>query len=124
MYKIDTDKDNKLIHIELSGRILWDELQNYTDDAIKIIHQFGKNEVLILAILERLDPFAQSDIPLCIEGLYTVSGYIKKIAFVHKRVVTRMQMDRIVKEVNSLNGGLLNARSCNTKKEALKFLYE
>lgn len=124
MYKIDTDKDNKLIHIELSGRIQWDELRNYTNDAIKIVREFGKNEVLILATLERLDPFAQSDIPLCIESLYSVSDYIKKIAFVHKRVVTRMQMDRIVKEVNTLNGGLLNARNCSTKKEALKYLYE
>jgi hypothetical protein len=91
---------------------------------MNILGQFGKKEVLILAKVERLDPFAQSSIPLCIDCLSKTAGYIKKIAFVHKRVVTRMQIDRIVNEVNAIHGGTLIAKSCCTRNQALKFLYE
>ena len=124
MYKIDTDKDNKLIYIELSGQIQCDELQNYINELINLVSQFGKNEVMILATVERQDPFAQCCIPLLVECYCKIWGNIKKVAYVQKRVVTRMQVDRIVKEVNNLSGGLLAVRTFSTRKEALKFLNE
>ena len=124
MYKIDVDKDNKIINIELSGHMQLEELETYTTEIIEIINHFNKNEVLILASMERLDPVSQANLPICIENLTALSAYIKKIAFVHKRVVTRIQQERIVKAVNVKNGRNLPAMSFNTKNDALKFLHE
>jgi hypothetical protein len=124
MYKIDVDKDKKIINIELSGRMLQKELETYTMDIIQTISQFKRNEVLVLASMERLDPVSQENISICIENLSALSAYIKKVAFVHKRFVARLQQERIVQTVNALKGIKLKAKSFNSRKDALKFLYE
>jgi hypothetical protein len=123
MYKIDADKDKKLIRIELSGHMQSEELKKYNREIFDAINRFCENEVLILASMVRLDPISQENLPACIENLAVLSARIKKIAFVHKRVVTRMQQERIVKEANRIAGRALNAKNFNAEADALRFLY-
>lgn len=124
MYKIDIDKDNKLIKIELSGSINQDELKTYKNKVIDIVNQFNQKEVLILILMEKLDPLSQDCLNLCVEFLVRVSSYIKKIAFVHKRVVTRMQSDRIVRMANNIHGCELPSKSFGERTEALAYLFD
>ena len=71
-----------------------------------------------------MDPLAQDCLPICIEGLSRVSAYVNKISFIHKKVLTRMQFERIVDAVNSKTNPNLNYKICFTKEEALFFIKE
>lgn len=124
MYRIDADKDKRLIRIEASGHLQLEELKNICKDMKEAAEQFGSDKIAILALLERLDPISQENVAICIENFIALSARINKIASVHKRVVTRMQNERLIKEVNIKNGWELNAKCFNTVSEALGFLYE
>lgn len=123
MYSINVDKMNRIIYLLFSGHVDYEEINAYIFDLVGTISQFDK-DVSVVVLMERLDPIAQEYIPVYIEGLCIVSEYIKKIAFVHKRVITRMQFKRILDTVNSKCTAKMVSRICLTKEEAISFIKE
>lgn len=124
MYTIQLDIQRNKLEIVFRGHIGLDELQAYTNDVFKIILADEQSQFLVLVDIEKLDPFSQECLDTCISGLAETSYYIKKMAIVYKKVVTRMQFKRIIDSVNSLTKSKLPYQLFSTRIDALTYLYE
>jgi uncharacterized iron-regulated protein len=124
MYTIQLDIQRNKLEIMFRGHIDLDELLAYTNDVFKIISKSELSQLLVLVDIEKLDPFSQECLDTCINGLAEASYYIKKMAVVYKKVVTRMQFKRIIYSVNSQTKGKLLYQLFMTRIDALTYLYE
>lgn len=124
MYRFQVDYQNKKLYNELSGHMDLNEITAYMHDLHSILEEFGSKEVSVIMVLERLDPVAQESLPICIEGLTIAAEHIKKIAVVHKRVITKMQFSKIWNAVNINCEGSLEVAICKSKNEALLYIGE
>ncbi len=122
MYKIEVDRNKKLVTVEVIGCFNKSEILSFVSETEVILNQFGKKEVSILMLMDRADPVSQEDSPLLSNSLSSSAEYIKKIANVHKKVVTRMQMQRMENEVNKITGETLEVGKFFCKKDAMDFL--
>ncbi|MDF2943630.1 MAG: hypothetical protein K0S01_2488 [Herbinix sp.] len=122
MYNIDVDEANKIIKIVLSGHMLLDEIEAYAKELDIFLNQYEDNIYSLFASAERLDPISQNGLPIFIDIMKVVLTRFNKIATVHKRTITRMQMSRIEAMVTS-NGDLKKKiMRFNTTKEAFSYL--
>lgn len=122
MYNITIDSEAKLIYIELSGFMDQKEVEASATEVISILSQLKDKEYSMYADLGRLDPIPQDSIPIVTEAFKKSLLQLKKIATVHNRTVTRMQMRRIetsAKEGNNIENQILRFR---TREEALSYL--
>jgi hypothetical protein len=124
MYRIDLDMERKRIDISFYGHIDLIESQNFTKDMRKILCQFENDHLLALVDIVRLEPFPQECLELYISGLTEASYYIRKIAIVYKKVITRMQHDRILRIANSQSKYKFSFQSFQSRLDALNYLYE
>jgi|GEM_PF-4771180 hypothetical protein len=123
MYRIIPDKGNKLIYIELIGRLEMDDWRLFSQDMKVLSSQFNIKEFSILISLERMDTVSQECLPLCMEGLCNASKYADKIAFIHKRVMPRIQLNKILTFVNKRCNNATQTKLFTTKREAMTFLH-
>lgn len=124
MYTIHFEIKRNKLEILLRGHLDLEELQAYTNDMFKIIAQTEQTQFLVLVDIINMDPFSQECLDICINGLAEASYYIKKMAIVYRKVVTRMQFDRIICNVNLHTKSKLTYQLFNTRIDALTYLYE
>ena len=96
MYTIHLDKENRLIRADLSGRINRDEVMSYFADLVNIIQPLKQEEYSMILSIEKLDPLPQELLPIMVECMVCILRNLDRIAVVHKKVVTRMQFQRII----------------------------
>jgi hypothetical protein len=122
MYTINTDMDKKLVNVEISGTIDYGRIKVFISEIEEIIYHFRKQEASVLILLNRMDPVAQEYLPLLIKSVSGGAEYIRRIAIVQDKVVTRMQMKRIENEVAKIIARELEIRRFDNKRDALKYL--
>lgn len=98
MYKLEVDHCNKLVYIELAGYMDKTEVADFTSELLSLLRHFKAKEYSMYANLERLDPVSQDSIPYMVEAVRQALLCMHKIAFVHKRTITQMQLRRIEAE--------------------------
>lgn len=96
MYTIHIDEENKLFRVELSGRLNRDEIYNYTTELKNILRQSKYSDYHMLMSVEKLDPLPQELLPIMIDCMGRIGKTLNNIAVVYKKVVTRMQFQRII----------------------------
>lgn len=105
LYSIKTDHVDKIIYIELSGIMSKDEVIAYTTEVNTLLSQLESKEYSMYANLAKLDPVSQDSLPYLITASKNSLLSLRKIATVHKRTVTHMQMRKI--ETNANEGDLI-----------------
>jgi len=121
MYTVRVDKVNMIITFEVSGLIQLDELISISQEVRYTLMQFKQSEVSILVIEEHLDPFPQECLPIVIEIEKLILTHAKKGASVCRRVVTRMQLNRVEESARRCVNGIRIARFAS-EREALDYL--
>jgi hypothetical protein len=101
MYSIDVDTTNRIINIVLAGSVSIQEIEAYAKEIYDLFYNAKEKEYSILASLGRLDPVSQDCIPHLTEAMKIALMRANKIATVHKRVVTQMQMHKIERDAKS-----------------------
>jgi len=124
LYKIVVDANSKIIYITIAGQTTTDEVRAGTMEINDLLLQFEAKEFSILISAERLDPISQDSIPLIQESMKFVIERANKIAAVHKRVITMMQMRRIEKKTFNNEGLRDRIARFNSAKEALAYIKE
>lgn len=122
MYRISEDKGIKIVTIELSGFMDLGEFVVFTQKLLLVLQQYKEKEVSILALVERLDPISQESLQICLDSLSKTTKYFNKMAFVNRRVVTRMQSERIINLLFKEKGIKIETQTFKTTREALAFL--
>lgn len=122
MYKLEVDHYNKLVYVELAGYMDKTEIADFTAELLSLLPHFAAKEYSMYANMERLDPVSQDSIPYMAEALRQALLCLHKIASVHKRTVTQMQMRRIEADAK-LGYDIDNRIICfPTRREALYYL--
>lgn len=122
MYTIHVDKENKLIRVELSGRINRDEVYRYTTELKNILQMPKESEYRMLLSVERLDPLPQELLPIMVDCMGSIGKTLDNIAVVYKKVVTRMQFQRII-TLACLHSDLTNKfNKFNSLTDAIQYL--
>lgn len=122
MYRINIDVIKKLLIVEISGRMPLEEVQVYINDLTATVKKFDEKELSMLILAQRMDPLPQECINLFKEAIILLLTSLKKVAVVHSRFVTQMQMRRLEEEVkteNIIEGTIMRFK---TKKDALQYL--
>lgn len=122
MYSINIDKETKLVQVELSGFMNQEEVEAYAAEIISILDQLKTKEYSLYAQVGRLDPISQDSIPFLTEVTKKSLLQMKKIASVHSRTLTRMQMQRIeaiARSAHNIENQILRFR---TRGEAMSYL--
>ncbi len=122
MYHISADTSNNLITVELFGYMEVGEWHTFIKEVSTVAEQFKRKELFILISLERLDALSQESLPICIEGLVIAADYVAKVAFIHKRVITRMQLGKMLAAVNKRCGNAFEAQLFTSRREAMAYL--
>lgn len=95
MYSITIDSNIKIINVVLCGFMDKGELIGFTTELNSLLSQLKDHEYSMCADFRRLDPIPQDSFPLLIEASGNSMLFMKKLAAVHHRTVTEMQMRRI-----------------------------
>ena len=122
MYHIGIDIIKKYLIIEISGPMSLEEVQEYIKDLTETVHKFEDKELSMLIIATRMDPLAQQCLPIFKAAFRLALTHMNKVAVVHSRFVTQMQMRRIEEEVSTEVRTDRMIRRFKTKKEALEYL--
>lgn len=122
MYSIEVDKSNKLIKIVLSGHMPQKEIEAYTEELNELLYQFEDLEYSLFISAERLYPIAQLALPFISSCMIVALTRSNKIAAVHKKTITRMQMNRVETEATRNSGVSKKVMRFNTTKEAYAYL--
>jgi hypothetical protein len=96
----------------------------YASELNSLLSQIKNNEYSMYSSLEKLDPVSQDSLPYLIESTKNSLLLMRKIAMVHNRTVTQMQMRRI--ETNANVDHLINNKimQFRTQREAMHYLTE
>ncbi len=103
MYRINTDHAEKIIYIELCGFMNKEEVEAYTVEVNALLSQLECKEYSMYADLTKLDPVSQDSLPYLIAAAKNSLIHLRKIATVHKRTITRMQMTKVEASANEDN---------------------
>ena len=122
MYHIGIDVIRKYIIIEVSGHMTMNEVQEYVKDLTDTIYKYEDKELSMLIMAQRMDPLSQECLPTFKEAIRVTLTRIKKMAVVHTRFVTQMQMRRIEEEVCGELKMNCMIRRFKTKREAMNYL--
>ena len=122
MHTIHVDYTKKIITFEVAGILDLDSVKAFTHDLEEALYQFGPKEVSILACMELLDPVAQNCLPYMADSIAKAIAHARKIASVHKRVITRMQMERIEKSVYTGSEDQIRIVRFSTRQQAMRYL--
>ena len=122
MYSIDIDHIDKIISIELSGFMTKEEVIAYASDVSNLLSKLESKEYSMYANLEKLDPVSQDSLPYLIEASKNSLIKLNKIATVHKRTVTQMQMRRVESNANEGNTIENKIMRFHSREEAMYFL--
>lgn len=123
MYNIEVDMTKKLLSVEIKGIFDSDDLRAYITETHEIMKGFGHKEALILFVFSRMDPVTQENLHIMVQALSAEADRIKKIAKVEGKVVTRMQMRRMVAEVNKMIGEDLAVDWFDNTQDAMRYLF-
>ncbi|HWT73878.1 MAG TPA: hypothetical protein VN258_04045 [Mobilitalea sp.] len=122
MYHITLDITSKIIFIEFTGGMNVDEINAYINDLLEIIDKFSNKELSMLVLAQRMDVIPQNCLQNFMKTTEITLTRFKKVAAVHSRFVTQMQMKRLEAEVyNNINTETRILRF-KSKKEALDYL--
>ena len=122
MYRLSINHIEKLITVEISGHMSKEEVKAFADEVNTLIPRLDSTEYCIYANFERMDPVSQDSIPYLIEVFKNSLLNVRKIAAVHKRTVTQMQMRKIEEQAkigNSIDNRIMRFSS---KAEAMNYL--
>lgn len=122
MYTIEVESTNKIIRINLSGHMSFDEIGSYTKELRQLLIESEVSAYSILICAELLDPVPQDSLPLFIDCMKYVLIKAKKIAAVHKRVVTQMQCQKIERAAASYYGLTQRIERFSSMKDALRYI--
>lgn len=123
MYSINIDSSTRIINIELSGIMDKEEVERYTAEINSLLPRLHGGEYSMYADLRRLDPVSQDSLPLLIEASRNSLLHFRKIATVHKRTVTKMQMRRIESTAKANDDNIQNKIvRFYTPREAMSYL--
>lgn len=122
MYSINIDHVEKIIYIELSGFMGKEEVKDYASEVNTLLSQLESKEYCMYANLAKLDPVSQDSLPYLITASKNSLLSLRKIATVHKRTVTHMQMRKI--ETNANEGDLIDNKIMrfSSRREAMHYL--
>lgn len=123
MYLINLDIKTRCVIIEISGLMQIEEVQAYINDLTNAVSEFEDKELSMLVLAQRMDPLPQECVEIYKEVTKLTLSKFKKVAEVHSRFVTQMQMRRIEEEVRreyKIDGAIMRFKS---KKNALLYLY-
>jgi hypothetical protein len=122
MYCINIDHVEKLINIELSGFMSKEEVKTYSSEVNKLLSQLDSKEYSMYADLSKLDPVSQDSRPYLITASKNSLLSLRKIATMHKRTVTHMQMRKI--ETNAKEGFPIDNKIMrfSSRREAINYL--
>ena len=122
MYSINTDHVDKIIYIELSGVMDKEEVETYASEVNTLLSQLESKEYSMYANLVKLDPVSQDSLPYLITASKNSLRRLRKIATVHKRTVTLMQMRKI--ETNAKEGDFIENKIMRFRSriEAMHYL--
>ncbi|MDF2904880.1 MAG: hypothetical protein K0R34_201 [Herbinix sp.] len=122
MYSIHIDHVDKIIIIELSGFMGKEEVESYAGEVNSLLSQLEAKEYSMYANLAKLDPVSQDSLPYLIKASKNAMLNLKKIASVHKRTVTQMQMRKI--ETNANEGDSIDNKIMrfHSRREAMHYL--
>jgi hypothetical protein len=124
MFQIEVDKQKKLIQLRFSGQINPEHISINEEALMKELQQFEPGEVAVLVLAERMEPVSQENIPTITKAIYLLKAHARRIASVHKNVITRMQMGRIEAEPwKEEYKELPSIQRFRTEKEALEYLF-
>ncbi|MBP1754656.1 MAG: hypothetical protein H6Q59_1054 [Firmicutes bacterium] len=123
MYSITIDSNTKIVNVVLCGFMGKEELISFTTELNSLLSQLKEHEYSMCADFGRLDPIPQDSFPFFIEASGNSMLIMKKLAAVHHRTVTEMQMRRIesiAKDRNNISND--KVFHCKTLREAMTYL--
>jgi hypothetical protein len=122
MYRIELDHLEKMIRVELSGYMEKEEVVAFSREVNALLSELKSKEYSMYASLERMDPVSQDSLPYLISTSKNLLLHLRKIAVVHKRTVTQMQMRRIesiAKENEQIDNRIMRFYS---RRDAMNYL--
>lgn len=124
MYQINLDITNNILCIEVSGSLNREEVIAYLNDIMEITNKFGAKELSMIVYSQRLDPLPQECVPIFSKITEIAVTHMKKVAVVHSRTVTQMQMKRLETEVCRMLDTEPRIFRFKTKKQAWDYLMD
>lgn len=118
MYRVSTDKEQKLVEVEISGFVSADEAVRVSAELKRALPQFGPKEALLLIDLTGFAPMSKDVRPILRGMGRDVIGFFDKAALVQE-FAAFMPGNR---PIEPPPGGKLP--SFPTREEALKYLKE
>lgn len=122
MYSIQIDHTDKMIIIELRGYMEKEEVQAYATEVNELLSQLDSKEYSMFANLEKLDPVSQDSLPYLIAASKNSLISLRKIATVHRRTVTQMQMRKVESNANEDNSIENKIMRFPSRREAMHYL--
>ena len=99
MYQIKVDDDKRLILVEIMGKMERDEVESFAKDMSDTLNRFPLKSMSLIVCKEKMDPLSQENASLIKNVTRECMQKAAKIAAVHKRTVTRMQLKRLEQEI-------------------------
>ena len=122
MHTIHVNYTDQIITFEVSGLITKEEADLLSKGLAEALYQFAPRDVLVLIGMELLDPVPQECLPFFAIMIDMTLTHAKKVASINKRVVTRMQMDRITQSIMREHNDTVEVVRFNTRQEAMRYL--
>ena len=122
MYRIKVDQDKKLIMLEIKGKMEREELNSFDQEINDVLNGFPPKSMALISFLERMDPMSQENAVLMKNITRECVLKAEKIAVVHKRTVTQMQLKRLEKEVQQEGFHGVSIMRFSSRNEALVYV--
>jgi hypothetical protein len=116
------DQEKKLIMLEIKGKMEREELDSFDKEINDVLNQFPPKSMALISLLERMDPLSQENARLMKNITRECVLKTERIAVVHKRTVTQMQLKRLEKEVQNDGYHGVPIMRFTTRNDALVYI--
>ncbi len=124
MYRIKEDYEKSLILIEIKGKMEREEVELFARDVSDTFNRFPLKSMSVISCNERMDPLSQENARIMKAVTQECVLKANRIAVVHKRTVTKMQLKRLEKEVIEDGHHGVPIMRFSTREEALDYIGE
>jgi hypothetical protein len=122
MYRIKEDYAKSLILIEIKGKMERKEVESFANELSDIFDRYPLKSMSVISCNERMDPLSQENARIMKAVTQECVLKANKIAVVHKRTVTKMQLKRLEKEVKEDGHHGVPIMRFSTREEAQDYI--